>query len=389
MNITSHLKSLPLTNKTVFLRADLNVPINDGIILNDHRLIALEPTLSWLVSQHATIILATHIGRPQDHEPELSTQHLLPWFKKHGYDVLFAPDLEQMPAFINAHKGSIIVLENLRFYPGEQGHDPLFAQQLARGVDYYVNDAFALLHRTDTSITLLPELFEPDKRTIGFLIEDELKHLNRLVTNPAHPFSLVLGGGKIETKIPLLKNLMPHIDNLLLCPAIVCSFLKALGKPVGKSLVDDGALETCKTLLDEARRRNVNVFFPLDYQIAKDTFDGPLSYVEADQFPDDGVAVSIGPKTYTSFGNVIRDSQTVFYNGLMGTVARKETLDGMNAILKAMAQSPGFSVIGGGDSVAAAELLGHADDIEYLSTGGGATLSYLSGAPLPGLIPFR
>jgi phosphoglycerate kinase len=388
MQATSLLRSLPLNNTTIFLRADLNVPIKDGKILNDYRLYAIKKTLSFLLEHHATVILATHIGRPQNQDPDLSTRYLLPWFTQHGYTIFFAEHLEQVPSLIKEHKGAIILLENLRFYPGEQDHDPYFAHQLARGADYYVNDAFATLHRTDTSITLLPELFAPEKRSIGFLVEDELQHLHRLIESPARPFSLILGGGKIDTKIPLLNNLMPHIDNLLLCPAIVCSFLKAMGKPVGLSLVDDTALATCTALLDTARTHNINVLFPLDYHIAHGSFTGPLSYADADQFPSDGIAISIGPKTYEYFGAVIRKSKTIFYNGLMGTVSRKETLDGMNAILNAMADSSGYSVVGGGDSVAATQILGHADDIDYLSTGGGATLSYLSGAPLPGLRPF-
>lgn len=388
MSITSQLRSLPLNGKTVLLRADLNVPMNNGAILNDHRLQAIEPTLSFLVEHKTTIVLATHIGRPNSPEPDLSTRHLLPWFTQHGYNVIFAPNLEQLPHLIHSHRGTIILLENLRFFPGERNHDPQFAQLLARNIDFYVNDAFAVLHRTDTSITLLPHLFPPARRTIGFLIESEIAHLNRLIDSPAKPFTLVIGGGKIETKIPVLQKLIPLIDNLLLCPAVVFSFLKALHKPVGKSLVDDTALSTCTNLLEQARAHKVNVFFPVDYQIAQGSFTGPLSYVRADEFPNDGVGVSIGPDTGQIFGNVIRESETIFYNGLMGSVARKETLGGMDTILKAMAASSGFSVIGGGDSVAAAELLGHADDISYLSTGGGATLNYISGAPLPGLTPF-
>jgi phosphoglycerate kinase len=388
MNITSHLRSLPLNEKTVFLRVDLNVPLNNGIILNDHRLQAIKQTLSFLVEHHCTIVLATHIGRPKNHEPQLSTRHLLPWFTQQGYKVLFAPNLEQLPHLIHSHRGAIILLENLRFYPGEQDHDPQFAQLLAHNIDFYVNDAFALLHRTDTSITLLPHLFPPERRAIGFLIEEEINNLNHLIHNPAKPFTLIIGGGKIETKIPLLEKLIPMIDNLLLCPAIVFSFLKALHKPVGQSLVDETALGICNNLLERARTHEVNVFFPVDYQIAQGSFDGPLSYVNAQEFPSDGVGVAIGPETCQIYANVIRESETIFYNGLMGTVARKETLESMNVILKAMATSSGFSVIGGGDSVAAAELLGHADDISYLSTGGGATLSYISGAPLAGLTPF-
>lgn len=388
MTLTSHLKSLPLNKKIVFLRADLNVPLAHGIILNDYRLKALIPTLTYLLNQHATIILATHIGRPHDHEEDLSTRHLIPWFKQHNYPIIFAPHLEQVPHFIQKSPGSIILLENLRFYSGERNHDPQFAHLLARNIDFYVNDAFALLHRTDTSTTLLPHLFVPEKRSIGFLIENELLHLNKLIHNPAHPFTLALGGGKLETKIPLLKNLIPHIDNLLLCPAIVFSFLKALGKPVGRSLIDESALSQCTDLLTHAQHHNVKVLFPSDYQIAQGSFEGPLSFVNAEQFPSDGIGISIGPKTYESFGAVIRDSKTIFYNGLMGSVARPETLQGINALLNAMIQSDGFSVVGGGESVAAAQLWEHADKISYLSTGGGATLNYLSGAPLPGLEPF-
>lgn len=385
MNITSSITTLPLKNKTVFLRADLNVPLKDGIILNEHRLMALVPTLSHLLEQHATIILATHIGRPTNHEAELSTSHLISWFTAHGYVIFFAPDLAAVPALVHAHPQSIILLENMRFYAGETTHDAAFARQLASYADYYINDAFALLHRNDTSITLLPELFAREKRSIGFLIENELKHLNRLIENPEHPFTLILGGGKIDSKIPLLKNLIPHIDHLLLCPAIVFSFLKALKKPVGRSLVDESALSTCLELLNQAREHNVTVHFPIDYQIALGSFEGPLSYVTADAFPIDGVGITIGPKTSVQFGATIAASKTIFYNGLMGTVDRQETLSGMSAIFQAMVQSGGYSVIGGGDSVAAAEILGYADDIDYLSTGGGATLSYLSGAPLPGL----
>lgn len=388
MNIISHLQSLALHERTVFLRADLNVPLANGMIINDHRLRAIEPTLSFLVEQNATIVLGTHIGRPIHYEHELSTNHLIPWFKKQGYTIIFAANLEQLPHLIHSNRGSIILLENLRFYPGERNHDPQFAQLLAQNIDFYVNDAFALLHRTDTSITLLPHLFAPDRRALGFLIEEEITNLNRLIHDPAKPFTLILGGGKIETKIALLQKLIPLIDNLLLCPAIAFSFLKALEKPVGKSLVDDSALATCISLLELARTHNVNVLFPLDYEIAQGSFNGPLSYVAALNFPQDGVGIAIGPETAQIFSNIIKESETVFYNGLMGSVARKETLGGMDAIFNAMAASTGFSVVGGGDSVAAAELLGHAHDISYLSTGGGATLSYISGAPLPGLAPF-
>lgn len=383
------IQALPLNNKTVFLRVDLNVPLKNGELLNDHRLHAIKPTLNYLRDKKATIILGTHIGRPANHEEYLSTKHLVPWFKKEGYPILFTPDLDNASELAKNNPGSIILLENLRFYPGEKKHNPAFAQQLAHLAEYYVNDAFALLHRNDTSITLTPGLFSRDTRAVGLLIEDELKHLEKLIDTPAHPFTLILGGGKVSTKIPLIKNMLSRIDNLLVCPAIVFTFLKALGKPVGNSLVEESSLDTCKEILDLAQQQNVTVTFPLDYQVARGSYNGPLSYIDADEFPSDGIGISIGPKTYELFGSIIRNSKTIFYNGLMGSVGRQETLSGINALLKAMAESEGYSVIGGGDSVAAAQLLGHADDISYLSTGGGATLTYLSGTPLPGLQFFR
>ncbi len=388
ITVTSNLKNLTLTNQRVFLRVDLNVPIKNKKIVNDHRLRAIKPTIDLIQEKGGKIILATHIGRPHNHDPNLSTKILIPWFKQQDYKIEYESDFAI--AYEKSFKtiDTILLLENMRFFPGEKKADQNFAQQLARLGDYYVNDAFALLHRNDTSITLVPKQFPPSKRTIGLLIEQELIMLNKLLNNPQKPFVLIIGGGKVSDKLPLLYNLLDKVNTILLCPAIVFTFLRALGKSVGKSLVDKSALELCQHLLHKAQKNNVNIMFPIDYQIAHDTFDGPLSIVEADTIPDNGIGISIGPKTATFFAHEIRSAKTIFFNGLMGTSQRKETLEGVNAIFKAMGQSPGLSIIGGGDSVAAAQLLGVEDKISYLSTGGGATLTHLSEQELPGLTPF-
>lgn len=388
ITLSSHLPSMALAHKKVFLRADLNIPISNTTIIFDHRLKAILPTIDYLLAHHATIILGTHIGRPTGYDEQLSTKHLIPWFKKQGYAIIHAPDITQIPAYVKDHPQHIILLENLRFYPGEKKHDVSFAQQLAYGMDYYVNDAFALLHRTDTSITLLPDLFSSQDRTIGFLIEKELKELNTLIDNPQKPYTAILGGGKVSTKISLIEALLPHIDNLLLCPALVFSFLYALHKKTGKSLIEADQKELCLEILDKAQHYNVNIMFPTDYYSAHNSFNGKISLVDAVDFPKDGVGIGIGPKTATTFDPIIEQSRTIFYNGLMGSIHNPDTLTGFSYICNAIKKSSGFSVIGGGDSVAAVEYLGYTDAISYASTGGGATLAYIAQEPLPGLQAF-
>jgi phosphoglycerate kinase len=389
MNLKSHLSTWQLDGKRVFLRADLNVPFNNnGTIIHDHRLQALLPTLKLIREKKGKTILATHIGRPESYTRTLSTQLLASWFERHGYPIDFEPDLDAAyeKSFINPEK--ILLLENLRFFPGEKTADNTFAQQLARLGDYYINDAFATLHRNHASITVVPTFFTPEKRTIGLLVEKELRMLEKLVIHPAQPFVVIIGGAKIADKIPMLNALLSKVSTILLGPAIVFTFLKALGKPVGNSLVDDHALELCITLLETAKKNGVSVLFPTDYLVAEKNFTGPLSVVASDNLHSESVGISIGPKTAHCYAQEIMHAKTIFFNGLMGDATRRETLQGAEALFQAMANSNGFSVIGGGDSVGAAYLLGIAQNISYISTGGSAALTYMSGQSLAGLAPF-
>jgi phosphoglycerate kinase len=377
-----------LHNKRVFLRADLNVPLMQGKIGNDFRLTSILPTINALLDKGAEIVLATHIGRPDNQYPELSTQHLIPWFKKHGYHITFVPDytaIKQYP--IQPHH--ILLLENVRFFPGEKDADPFFAKQLANGAHYYVNDAFGLIHEHDCSVSVLPYEFPENRRSIGLLIEKELTKLDILKHNPQHPFIAILGGGKIEDKIPLIQQLLPKVDTLLICPALCFSFLKAMGKPVGKSLVNDAMIPVCKQIILQAERLGVNYIFPSDYQIAYDSINGSLDIVNAEEFPENAVGISIGPKTIEQFITEINKSRTIFFNCAMGFADKPTTIKNTQKLIHAMAQSDATTIIAGGDSVDIAfETPGH-QSITHLSTGGGAALAYLSGALLPGLLPFE
>ena len=340
-SLKSHLHSFDLKNQRVFLRADLNVISPEGKIKNDFRLQAILPTINLILKKGGKIVLATHIDRPKKYDANLSTHHLISWFCKYGYEIDFAENPDQAAIKSNESPASIILLENLRFFTGEQTHDERFAQLLAASADYYVNDAFGLLHRQDTSITLLPELFPFDRRTVGLLIEKELTGLNKLLDKPAHPFILILGGAKLNAKIPLLRSLISLVDTILLCPAIAFTFLKAEGKSVGKSFIENALLDEARDILNHAQEKKVKIVLPVDYQVARDELGGPLGYIDTDSFSENDIGISIGPRTTDLFHNYIVSAQTLFFNGLPGFIDRLETLLGAQSIFKAIVNTKG------------------------------------------------
>lgn len=385
MKIEPTFQSWRCAGQRVFLRADLNVPLINGKILSDRRLRAIQPTLDYLLKEKTQVILASHIGRPTSPDPALSTKHLIPWFESKGYKIRYAKSIaEAQESSLDIE--SIILLENLRFFPGEKKEDLSFAQQLATLANWYVNDAFATLHRSDTSMTLLAYQYPKNHRSIGFLIETELEILSQVMRDPAHPVCFILGGGKVADKLPLIKHLCSFADIIVLVPALVFTFLKALGKPVGKSLVDDTILSNARSILEKEKYTTTFVF-PLDYQIASGAKDGPLSFVDADNFPSDAVGVSIGPKTIAHIQDIIAGSKTIFYNGMMGFPNREETLQGVEAIITAMSERDATTIVAGGESILIIDRL-KLKGITHCITGGGATLTYLGGQKLPGLLPF-
>lgn len=386
--IHSTLHSWNITNKRVFLRADLNISLSDGKISNDFRLSSILPTLNFLLKNNAQVILATHMGRPKNKEPELSTHILIAWFKNKGYTIEFITDpcmISRLPIV----PGTIIMLENLRFFPGEKNNDPFFAKELARTAHYYVNDAFGLVHEHDCSIASLPYEFPENRRSIGLLMEKELSILRSIKNNPQYPFLAILGGGKIKEKIPLIHRLLSTVDTIFIYPALCFSFLTVLKKPVGKSLIDETIFDICKQTILDAENRNIPLTFPLDYQIAYDSLDGPLDIVDAKNFTDSAYGISVGPKTIQHCINNIKIAKTIFFNCAMGFEDRPETMQSTQDLITAIAQSDAQTIIAGGDSVAAALQSPYHDKIYHLSTGGGATLAYLSDILLPGLAPFE
>jgi len=388
------LRSWNLANQRVILRADLNLPTNNGVVLDTFRLEKTVPTINAILAQGASLTIMTHLGRPAGTDPALSIRILEPCFAKHDIPVSFAAT----PQEAAANPSRIVLLENLRFFPGETGRDAEFARQLAALGDYYVNDAFGTLHRNDTSITLVPQLFPPDRRSIGLLVQQEMTMLEAILMPPTQPFCVVLGGSKVAEKVPFINYLLENSrtanyllgnahTTILVCPAMAMTFAKALGIPVGMSLVDHAGIELCTQILGRAKEiPGVTIMLPTDYQIARGSLDGPLENVDADKIPNDGIAVSLGPATIDRYCQELVKAGTTFLNGTFGFFHRPETLQGMGKICTAMALEHGEeSVIAGGDAVAAARMLGCAENILFLSTGGGATLAYVSKKPLPGL----
>lgn len=384
VQLRSTVRTAQLQGKKVFVRADLNVPFKDGIIQDDYRLRALLPTLHALQHQGAFVILATHLGRPEGkYDPAVSTKQLVPWFEQQGFSVFFAPDVQDATT-APAH-ASCILLENLRFFPGEQGQDIIFAQQLRRLADYYINDAFASAHRTDTSVTLLPELFAPSERSIGLLVEEEIAHLAKVYTH-ARPRVAVLGGAKVATKLPLIEGLLDHMDAILLCPALVFTFLKAADTHVGLSVVDDLLLEHARSIMQCAQKKNIALLFPHDYLAAHQHPQPP--FFTTTHLENDMVGIAIGPRTVASFIELLSNAQTLFFNGPMGFAEFPETQESTCALLRAMARTSAYSVLGGGDSLAVVTQAGVRDAFSYISTGGGAMLAFLSDQSLPALDVF-
>lgn len=383
-----------LNNKKVFLRVDLNVKVINKKITDDFKLNSILPTLDLLLEKKAVIILAAHLGRPKDEESDLSTEVFIDWFKNKNYKITFAKNLEIAHNLVNiAESGEIILLENLRFFKAETEPDIEFAQILKSLAEFYVNDAFGVLHRNNTSVTLLPMLYQENKKSIGLLIEKELKHLSKLRDNPERPFLLILGGAKIKTKLPVLENLANKIDILFLCPAIVFTFLKAQNISVGNSLVDDSQLTEAKKILDKYKELKIGVVEPADFLVShspeqqqnKLNLESELFYTQSQEIPSGDFGISFGPKTLEIFKEKIKKAKTIFLNGPSGFFEEPETLDNFKDLLQAIAQSNAYSTVGGGESVAAVNYFGLSKSINFLSTGGGATLEYLSGKDLIGL----
>lgn len=386
MTYHSLLPEWQLANQSVLVRADLNVPFENTTIEDDFRLQQLRPTLDYLLAQKCTITLLTHIGGAAVTQEHPSTTILEPWFRQNDYPVFFAPTFSSALDRIKMGLVEIVLFENLRRFAQEVARDHSFAQQLAQLGTFFVQDAFGALHKNDSSITLLPSLFPPDKRTIGLCVQKELAALDAIKNNPAQPFMAIIGGNKIAEKIDFITALAHKTTCIMLCPALVFTFLYALGHNVGQSFVDKNSIAACAALLALAKKKSLTLLFAIDYLVATDGDLTKMRVIQSDEFNNNDVGISLGPKTVALFCQYIQNAQTTFLNGAIGFPQKPETLDAMNALINAMSASSGTTIIAGGDSVFVARKHHAANRITHLSCGGGSALAYISGHELPGLV---
>ncbi len=398
ISIKSKLKDFNLENKTVFLRADLNVTIiknPDGSrkIFSDYKIQAIRPTIDLILSKKGRIVLATHMGRPKKQEPEYSTQIISEYLAQLGYKIGFENFKNSLDKNIISKKlesVDIVLLENLRFWPEETSNtidSKEFAKKLYNLAEFYVNDAFGALHRENSSVTQLAQIYPENRKTIGLLVEKELRELTKLKDNPARPLTLILGGGKVKDKLVLIESLIEKIDTVILCPALVFTILRSQGFEVGSSLVEPNLLDYSKKLLNIAKNKNLKLVFPEDYLVGTGTVNKfeKLQYKNISSFNSSDFGISIGPKSVDIFKDLINNSKTIFFNCAMGFFDKPETLESTQKLLNIIGQSKTYSIVGGGDSVAAVQYFGLEKNIDFLSTGGGATLEFLAGKDLPGL----
>ncbi len=383
------IDQIPLAQKRVLIRVDFNVPMKDGQIINDSRIKAVLPTLQYAIDQKAKVILASHLGRPKGKKEEALSlepvaQRLLFYIQK---EVLFSQDCT---AYANRKiiqdmkEGDVLLLENLRFHPGEEAGSEHFATQLSKYCDVYIDDAFGAVHRAHASVAILPKLVK--EKGGGFLLKKELETLSGLLHAPKRPFTVVLGGSKVSDKIDLIKNLLPKVDTMLIGGAMAYTFLKAQGKEVGSSWVEVDKLGLAKNLLKEAQIHQVQFLLPVDHVIAQELSSGASSKTTSDsQIPQGWRGLDIGPKTIELFETQIRKSETILWNGPVGAFEVEPFSMGTLKIAQAISKNQGCTIVGGGDSVSAVNQFKLQFKFFHVSTGGGASLELLEGKTLPGI----
>jgi len=380
------VRDIDVKGKRVFVRVDFNVPLENGRITDDTRIRAALPTIRYLVDEGAIAVLASHLGRPKGKRNEAFS--LAPCAQRLsellGREVVFAPDcigdeVEQLVA--RQQPGSVVLLENLRFYAEEEKNDPEFAAKLARLGEVYVNDAFGTAHRAHASTRGVAD-YLPVK-VAGFLMQKEVDIMGKALSAPDRPFVAIIGGAKVSDKIMVIENLLTKVDRLIIGGGMANTFLRAKGYDTGKSLVEEDRVETARQLLDKGGDR---ILLPSDLVVAAEfRADTEQKVVPADAIPAGWMALDIGPESARKFSEVIRAAKTVVWNGPMGVFEMEPFARGTFAVAQALADSEGVTIVGGGDSVAAVEAAGLADKMTHVSTGGGASLEFLEGRELPGV----
>lgn len=381
---------LEVADKKVLVRCDFNVPMEDGAITDDRRIVSALETIMYLTEHDAKVILMSHLGRPdKKYDSEFSmkpiAKRLSELLKK---EVPLAEDEnvvgEHAKELVsNMNKGDVILLENVRFVKGETKNDLEFAKALASLADLYVNDAFGTAHRAHSSTAGVAQ-FLPS--AMGFLIEKEVSVMGKALVNPDRPFVAILGGSKVSDKISVIENLLDKVDTLVIGGAMAFTFAKAIGTKVGISKVEEDKLEVAATLLERAKEKGVRLILPLDYHVTTEFSDATESFItDGANIPDGYMGLDIGDKTIQEFEAVLKNAKTVVWNGPMGVFEINKYAVGTKAVAEILSHLDAVTIVGGGDSAAAVEKLGYADSITHISTGGGASLEFLEGKVLPGI----
>ncbi len=385
-----NIEDIDVAGKRVLARCDFNVPMKDGVITSEKRIVAALPTIKYLMGKGAKVILCSHMGKPKG-EPEDAVKFTLAPVAKRlsehlGVEVVFAKDTigEDAKAKAAALKeGEVLLLENTRFDKREKKNDPEFAKELASMADIFVNDAFGAAHRAHGSTAGVADYLPA---VCGYLIQQEIGVMGKALADPARPFVAILGGAKVSDKIGVINNLIEKVDTLIVGGGMAYTFFKALGYTVGTSLCEDDKVELAKEMMDKAAAKGVKFLIPIDNEVGRE-YDENTEHmtVDSDNIPDGWMGLDIGPKTRELFSNAINGAGTVVWNGPMGVSEWKNFAAGTEAVATAVANSGAISIIGGGDSAAAIEKLGFADKMTHISTGGGASPEFLEGKELPGI----
>lgn len=387
------LKDIDVKNKKVLMRVDFNVPIEDGKIGDDNRIVQALPSINYVREQGGLLILTSHLGRPGGEADESLSlkpvaEHLRTLVDTQVY---FAEDCigEKSTRVIEQAKpGEIVLLENVRFHAGEKANEEAFCMRLAAHADLFVNDAFGSSHRAHASVAGVSQFLQP--AVSGFLLEKEIKYLNESVNNPERPFVAILGGAKVSDKIGVIENLLNKVDTIIIGGGMTYTFYKAKGLPIGDSLVEEDKVELAGTLMDKAQKAGVKFVLPMDSVIAKEfKNDTEHKVVDEDGIKDGWMALDIGPQSIIAFGNVIKNAKTVVWNGPMGVFEMDNFADGTFTVAEALAEATkngAITIIGGGDSAAAIKKAGLENQVSHVSTGGGASLEFLEGKELPGVV---
>ncbi|HKA31577.1 MAG TPA: phosphoglycerate kinase [Candidatus Binatia bacterium] len=376
---------LDIDGKRVFVRADFNVPIENGAITEMHRIESTLPTLRYISPKAKKLIVASHLGRPGGKKsPEWSLAPVRAALEKLlGSPVVLAPDCvgPEVEALVREAGPKVVLLENVRFHKEEEKNDPEFSKRLAALADVYVNDAFGAAHRAHASTAGMAKFFT--EKGAGLLLKKELDYLGRLLGKPERPFAAILGGAKVSDKIGVINNLMPKIDSLLIGGGMAYTFLKAKGVSIGRSLVEEDRVELARDLIGKAKQANIALLLPVDHVAAEGRDKDAVTVGE--NIPPNLMGLDIGPKTIQLFSGAIKKAKMILWNGPVGLFEEEKFSAGTKAVARAAADSGAVTVVAGGDTVAAVEQAGVGERITHLSTGGGATLEFLEGKKLPGI----